>query len=207
MRTILLSKYGEVSKITNQIFAKSMLLRSKRFCSIEEQRTIATRAARLAIDRAIFLRVAESDKKLWIREILPHIDLPKTFSTEKRWVFPSSTVAITEIGSTITWINERISRYAVSVFYGIAFETDNPEISMISLGQYSFDGEAFLKAEYCFETFRNQGDTLAYFSDPIIFDPYCNIFVTVINRLPIPAAGIFIRLLGFAIEPDTKFVK
>lgn len=174
-----------------------MVLKPSHLVSKKEGEFLKTYAAKRAIERALYKGLAESDRELWVREIRPSIDLPVVFTGIDHWIFPSPPIAIPVVDTTKIWINEKISQQCAIVFYGIGFETDNTEISSISFS----NGNGLNLGYFNFESFRNQKDTTAFFSFPIVYDPGETIKIEVINRIPISPRGILMRLLNFVIEP------
>jgi hypothetical protein len=172
--------------------------------SVTDKREMKNMAMKAGMTRALFKGFGSNPAELAVREIRPSIDLPTAFAAGDRWIFPATPGAVAAFTTTV-WINERVPVNTILVFYGVALESANPQISEI-LFRSGPNGAGRTAGVFNVESCYTKMESDGYLSMPITYDDQETIYVQVINRIAVPAAGTIVTLRGYAIEPRRQQV-
>lgn len=173
--------------------------------TLTDIKTFKEGTIRAGIDRAIFKKLGANEDELAIRDIRPSIELPTAFAAGDRWIFPAPAAAVAAAFTTTVWINEALPVNRVMAIYGIAVESAAPEVSMVLLrGGAGGLGRtaAVLEIEKIYTKINQDG----FLATPVTYDPQETVYIQVINRIPIAAAGTILQLKGYVVEPRQEQV-
>jgi hypothetical protein len=173
--------------------------------TVTDKKELKSAAQQAGMVRALFCSFGAGCEELSCRDIRPSIDLPVGFAAGDRWIFPTPAAAVAAAFTTTTWINERVPNRTILVFYAVALESANPEISEIFF-RSGPGGAGRTAAVFNFESCYTKMQSEGYFSRPITYDEQENCFIQVINRIPIALAGTILTLKGYAITPRQEQV-